>query len=186
MNFNRKRIVLAALVALGLLAPALVVAQRQVGDRTPTADIDQPPREVGDLTWDRKADRQHSVLDGGATGTFPVDRVALPDLCEVMPGHPSCEDDPGGGGGGDGGLPDPIDPGPLVPMRCECPGMAVLPGGYLPAIRQFGTVQQCEEAKPNHPGQLECSSYSNHPGMNCVSLHVNRNIALLETHCRAI
>lgn len=185
-----KRTMFLTAVVLVLLAPAYVMAQRQSGDRTPTAPIDQPPREVEGLTWERKANRQHSVLDGGAAGTLPVDRVVLPDLCEVMPDHPSCDDDPGD----QVGYPKPVDPGPTdptphLPMRCDCPGMAVMPGGgFIRALEQFPTVRQCNAVlmSGKYPGPLECSSYSITPSSSCVSLHINRNFAMREVECTMI
>lgn len=93
-----------ALLTICVAASAPTFAQHAT--KTPTAEVDQSPRSSEDLAWaPRKIHLNDSRLAGGPTDSLPENRVPLPSLCEMDPGHPSCDDDAGGGGGGgpDGG-----------------------------------------------------------------------------------
>lgn len=92
-----------ALLAICVAASAPTFAQHAT--KTPTAEVDELPRPADDLGFgNRLHDRKDSLLTGGASGPLPSDRVPLPSLCDIDPGHPSCDDESGGGGGGDGAI----------------------------------------------------------------------------------
>lgn len=94
------RVLATSLLALLGTTAGLVYAQH--ASKTPTAEVDQEPRSADSLGWERPSGLQDSRLAGGSSGALPESRVPLPALCDVMPEHPSCEDESGGGGGGDG------------------------------------------------------------------------------------
>lgn len=88
-----------ALLAICVAASAPTFAQHAT--KTPTAEVDELPRSADDLGFgNRLHDRKDSLLTGGSSGPLPSDRVPLPSLCDINPGHASCEVDDGGGGGG--------------------------------------------------------------------------------------
>lgn len=64
---SSRRVVLLSLVALCLLTPAYVMAQRQVGDRTPTAEIDEFPREISLGAAGRRGGEDSTMMGVGAS-----------------------------------------------------------------------------------------------------------------------
>ena len=69
---------------------------------------------------------------------------------------------------------------------CECPSMAVVPGGYIEALGQWATMAECEAARASmwNPGHFECSSNSSNPQTVCYSLHRPPPFGLVEVMCR--
>lgn len=186
----RSRLVVAGAIAVATLISGIAIAQQRVGDKTPTAEIEEWPRDVGNLGWGRNSP-QDSRLDGG-TDDFnpPDDRVALPNPCDLDPSRPGCElvEVPPPGGGGIIGPPIEGPPGGIL-YGCECPTMAVVPGGFIPALAQFTTFEECEEERlslrQGRPGDaLECSNYSSSPlPRACYSLHKSPPYGLIEVMC---
>lgn len=76
--------------------------------------------------------------------------------------------------------------GPVGPiLGCECPTMAVVPGGYIQAAGQFSTMAECEAARvASSAPWYQCSNMTLTPQPRaCYSLHAPPPWGMVEVEC---
>lgn len=170
---SSRRVVLLSLVALCLLTPAYVMAQRQVGDRTPTAEIDEFPREISLGAAGRRGGEDSTMMGVGGVplpapgdDDLPDERVGLPTICDILP--ELCEQ-PG----------VPLGSDPAISVSCETgPASDAPPEQFVepPDIERTGpaTFLCYQEGMAQH-GYLNIQNRPEHgvryPFLMSVSVH---------------